>query len=1831
MNRSILKLFQVWLTLVAVLGVRAYAGHFFSLDNGPQDGRRPSGNIERKIPQSLKKTKSLTVQNKLAYGILLFDDVEEDKTNCFVSFNLPNVQTFNKLQNLGMYTSAGAYAEGKYYFSDTKVVNETEVPGKLYEITISTGRVTPIGSFSGFENYIADMSYDYATKTMYAVARLKNASDISALYKINLKDATSEKVANMDRYFYTLACSYGGQLYGISRTGDFCKINKTTGAVEKIGATGLAPTYMQTMEFDHTDKTLYWAAVLMPDGSMTSMTTIDLKTGLASMVGNLGNAAEVIGLYIPFTASGDATPAAVSAMSVEPGKNGLLEATLQWVNPSQTFGGGALDGTLKVEIYRNDVLIETKSNPKPGEKETYLDKITGTTGLSVKYKVIPVNSAGKGVAKESTVFVGKDLPAAPTNLSVIKSATDRVKLSWVAPTTGKNGGWTDLGSLTYKVVRMPDNKVIAENLKTLTCEDMNITPAATYTYQVISVNTQGEGEFVESSGYVLGPKLVLPYYGDFGKSDVMKTWTIIDNNEDNFLWKNSYYSSLKKNVMIFQSSTTLDADDWLVSHTFPLVEGQTYKVSFIIQALVGNNLRFVLGRDTKIEALTEEIAKYEKIVYSNLTPLNFTFVAKETGDFNLGIQLYSAKNSSWTYLTDVNVEPIVPIDMVAVSLNGNVNPIVGNTYEYEFTVRNRGTQAQSNYTLCLKDALQDSVLVTKKMTEKIEPEAEKSFVLSWKATSEKITGLTGQVICPDEEILINNLTDTLNIRVQPAGSSEIIDIAGTSSSKLHPFNFYETKSAAMNIYMADEIKHNRGVIEKLVYSYNSGWSKDVENTPVKVYLGNTERTNTLGGFIREDSLLLVYDGTVTIKKGENILEIPLDKYLVYEGKNLAVLTIQSMPTGYANSINFPCYVSKQEKNVALLWKGYKDPFNFTMNGTQGVSNSAIRFDMLCDGAMISGKVEDVNIPLDSVSVTLKERKTTITTDSEGNFVFNYVPDGTYTLLCSRHGYPDEEVGNIKVVNKQNVVQNIRMTNLPAYKLRGKVVDAKGQPLSNVLLELSGYEKRSTVTSEDGTFEFLKILSATGYNLVIRKEYYKPLNRMVDMTKDVDLATQTLDYFVYSPVNVSPEVKDGVATVKWETPDKPVSFRKDDGTVSGQTGITNGTGKVVMGVVHRTPALVTDVSWFTTYEGGPHNIMHLFIYDLDEAGNPVNNVLCHVENIKNSDNTWTTYKLPEPVEAPNGFMIALNYPGFIGIGVDSGKNPVYPFENKTYSFSANYENGKFDYLEGKGLDKNLLIRASGYVMADNLERTVKAEPVSVAADFWTYKVWRLAGKDTDTPEKWTLLTQNPITTTYCEDPGLNALSPDVYRYAVSIVYPDGKVSRPMLSQYVAHNMITNVTVKAKTNGQDAKAQGATVVLKNEKGETLTQTIDDNNQARFADVWKGKYKLFITMQGYEEISKDLDFSLNNDYVTEEYLLKEQIVKPKNLSAKKDGQNVLFSWNNSDNMMEDFESHSDFAINSAGKLGWQYIDGDGGETFCFRNYRFPGEIDPKAYIVFNPSATIPPMTDAKIQPHSGSRFLSSFSADTESGVNDDYLISPELRFVEDFTLSFYAKSYSNANNYTDPFCVGYSKTGIEPENFEWIADNVIPGEENWEKYTYKIPAEARFVTIRNVATNGFVLMIDDIFIGHEASGKIPGILSGTPQFKYHVYLDGAKVAETADCSYMFRNVSAGKHTAGVKTVYYSGASELATCDFEFETGIHSETISTFRIYPNPAREQLMVEGEYTHLELNDLSGRPIARYEAKQSRIDVSGLAEGLYILVAIDENTPGKTMVKFRVAR
>lgn len=906
--------------------------------------RKPASSASapnRQAPLVIKKANGTT---KTAYGVLGFDLTDGNMLNGLVSFPFTEGARFSLVKYFGDANhdvTAGAYAERYYYaeLTQTDLTTQKMIPVELIRYDIEKDVTESVGELSGYTSHINDMSYDYSTKTMYAISVLNDA--YTQLFTIDLNTAQSKLVADLDRRFFTLACTYEGQLYGISFEGDLCKIDKTNGNVTVVGATGWHPTYYQSMEFDHSDETLYWAANLMGGTDFDDcIATVDINTGAAQKVAAVGNSPQIAGLYVPFAASEKGTPSAVSDFECVPGANGATTVALNWMNPTQTFDGKELTALTDIKVYRDRELIKTFENPEIGEEMSYTDDLGDVKGGYHFYSVVASNSVGEGAEEKVRIFVGRDIPADITTLTLQHDGYDKAVISWNQPELGPNGGYVDASSLSYKVVRKPDGRVIADGLKQTTVSDENISPVSQYSYSVVASNADGESNAVETETRVFGPAYSMPVTFDFTAFDADNSWTVMDANKDGYAWMWTKVSSGDR-VMGHQASSTAVSDDWLISYYMPFEKDATYRAEMELHAYSADKLEFALLDEMYTVKPAQVLDTVTIKGNRDKQRIGVVFKAESDGYKNLGIHALSPMRADWLEVFNLSVKKAEKSNLAAVSISGPEKPMAKKESVYTVRVENRGTDKAYAYRVTLVDKNGEElnhkdVAVTLNSGEYADVE------VAWTPQVADTTAICGVVrTWPDDEYADDNTTDYMTVIVREAFDGDVVGIGLESSSTASssPFDLSNQYAAALNIYSADEIGENKDMlIQKLAWPYDALYQySDVETIPVRIYLANTDLTNTKDGWIPEEQLTLVYDGITSIaQKSTGDLTIALDEPFKYEaGKNLAVLTAVNCDT-YCPYVSFRQYNSPIEGNAAYEWGSYyaKQWFDFTQVGHQ---------------------------------------------------------------------------------------------------------------------------------------------------------------------------------------------------------------------------------------------------------------------------------------------------------------------------------------------------------------------------------------------------------------------------------------------------------------------------------------------------------------------------------------------------------------------------------------------------------------------------------------------------------------------------------------------------------------------------------------------------------------------------------------------------------------------------------------------------------------------------------------------------------------------------------
>ncbi len=336
----------------------------------------------------------------------------------------------------------------------------------------------------------------------------------------------------------------------------------------------------------------------------------------------------------------------------------------------------------------------------------------------------------------------------------------------------------------------------------------------------------------------------------------------------------------------------------------------------------------------------------------------------------------------------------------------------------------------------------------------------------------------------------------------------------------------------------------------------------------------------------------------------------------------------------------------------------------------------------------------------------------------------------------------------------------------------------------------------------------------------------------------------------------------------------------------------------------------------------------------------------------------------------------------------------------------------------------------------------------------YYVWRLREGQENEENLWQSITPELITQTQITDPGWDSLSYGYYRWAVRAVYTDDRLSPAVFS-----NALFNIAYMGTISGLVRDQNMATIAY-------VTVAVADSITRSGAN---GQYTLTVP-QGTHLLQA------NHPCYAQTTLQNVQVSTGQTTQADLTlipGVNLL---------EEDFESYPNFTRDLS---PWIMHDLDADITALLPGSSYPQEGLPTAFIIFNPSATIPPMQYANA--HSGSKYAASLRPNASS--NNDWLMTPLINGA--LTLRFWARSISTANGW-ERFRVGLSTGGSDPQDFSIISGaSWISAPLAWTEFVYDISAW-QDVNIRLgivcVSTNQFIFAVDDIRVLGSVSNSDP-----------------------------------------------------------------------------------------------------------------------------------------------
>lgn len=591
---------------------------------------------------------------------------------------------------------AGADCGGNYYGLLTK----DQKAFRFVSVDWATGTITKVADLNEDYPVFDALAYNNANGKLYGAWKEADTGK-SSIYEVSVTDGSYTKVKILNDEIRAMDFSYSGILHAISvgvgqsSWGDpvsiallntydpyFARIDSKqvfTDYAENVTVDYGYGTNLHSLAFEHTTGTLYWTNTL--GGYQQVLYTLDLETGkridTQMTLGRDNNYSQWYAacLYIPFNRPDGGASAAgeVTLLTATADANGALKATLSWTNPVKDFGGSSLEELYSVRIYRGEVsdenLLAEIKDVAPGQEQTWTDE-NASAGMNA-YTLVPCRVEGeKGLSSDVSVWVSYDVPVAVRGIE-LETLLLGVGVKWEGVTETVHGGPLDTSTLTYKVVRMPDEVVVSESTAETEVVDNNPMPSwQNYYYTVTPSTAAGTGETAESGGRIFtGPALEDNYETSFEDYDANNMWKSEELNGDGFSgyfdsstgmfsYLSVYYddNAIKShNTMLYTPNISLSPGKYLV------------KVgSFIAKQGMTNSFEVAYGMGSTVEAQSHPIgeASYTSTDVNQEDMAEFIFEVTEKDIYNLSIHITAPKvrddYENALGITYFKIEPYTP-------------------------------------------------------------------------------------------------------------------------------------------------------------------------------------------------------------------------------------------------------------------------------------------------------------------------------------------------------------------------------------------------------------------------------------------------------------------------------------------------------------------------------------------------------------------------------------------------------------------------------------------------------------------------------------------------------------------------------------------------------------------------------------------------------------------------------------------------------------------------------------------------------------------------------------------------------------------------------------------------------------------------------------------------------------------------------------------------------------------------------------------------------------------------------------------------------------------
>ena len=568
----------------------------------------------------------------------------------------PFTKVVDDLNVYGGGTVAGSDYYAIYYWEEGSLI---QLPVTLSVYDTETWELKKTYKSSAITGIATDLAYDHRTKNIYGCFMNFDYSATQTFGRLVFDDVemtyNSEEIGQFPERMMALTVDADGQLYAFGASGKLYKVNKNSGDVTVVGDTNTGGMQWgwQSACYDKASGKIFWTG--NNDMFDQCLFEVNPETAATKVVANYSdhNYEQVIGLFIKQEFADVKIPGTVSNFGVA-FEDASLMGSISFVLPDKYTDGTAIEGGVTYRVMANGSEILSKEG-KAGSSVT--ENITVPTDDIYTIMVTAVAEGIESEAAQLTTYIGNDTPS--DVMSVFASMKQEnensdfaITLKWDEVTSSVHGGYIDLPSMTYRVVRYPGKVTVAEDVKQCTYTDiLDKDSNGRFYYEVSAVCNGKVSEPVKSNSIKIGGYTKYPYKETFDTKDAFDNFTVIDANNDGSTWTYSdgyaIYTYNQKNA----------ADDWLITPAMALRSDRYYVFKFTANnSYPVEKVAAYVGTAETAEAMTVCVVEPTEINYGPAVELKGTFKPEKNGRYYFGIKAMSEADRSTMYVDNIIIE-----------------------------------------------------------------------------------------------------------------------------------------------------------------------------------------------------------------------------------------------------------------------------------------------------------------------------------------------------------------------------------------------------------------------------------------------------------------------------------------------------------------------------------------------------------------------------------------------------------------------------------------------------------------------------------------------------------------------------------------------------------------------------------------------------------------------------------------------------------------------------------------------------------------------------------------------------------------------------------------------------------------------------------------------------------------------------------------------------------------------------------------------------------------------------------------------------------------------